>query len=151
MAALIYCFGKKMMDRKRGGIILMSSMSGFQGTPLISTYGATKAFNLVLAEGLWGELKARGIDVMACCAGPTLTSGYIKSKKGDKKPPVIEMKTRDVVEEALRVFGRKPAMVPGRLNRIMSFFMTRIMTRKKAVSIMGKSVYSIYGDKTEGH
>lgn len=150
-AALIYCFGKKMMDRKRGGIILMSSMSGFQGTPLISTYGATKAFNLVLAEGLWGELRTRGIDVMACCAGPTLTPGYINSKTGDKKPPVIEMKTEDVVEEALRVFGRKPAMIPGRLNRIMSFVMTRVMTRKNAVSIMGKSVFSIYGDKAEGY
>ena len=125
-------------------------MSGFQGTPLISTYGATKAFNLVLAEGLWWELRARGIDVMACCAGPTLTPGYINSKTGDKKPPVIEMKTQDVVKEALRVFGRKPTIIPGRLNRIMSFVMTRVMTRKKAVSIMGKSVYSLYGDKAEG-
>ena len=150
-ASLIHCFGKRMMERKKGGIILMSSMSGFQGTPFISTYGATKAFNLVLAEGLWGELKTHGIDVMACCAGPTLTPGYINSKAGDKKPPVIEMKAEDVVKEALWVLGRKPGMVPGRLNRVMSFVMTRVMTRKKAVSIMGKSVYSIYGEKVKGH
>jgi len=148
-AALIYCFGRKMMARKRGGIILMSSMSAFQGTPLISTYGATKAFNLVLAEGLWGELRTRGIDVMACCAGPTLTPGYVNSKPGGKKPPVIEMKAQDVIKEALRVFGSRPSMVPGRLNRIMSIVMTRVLTRKKAVSIMGKSVYSIYGDNDE--
>jgi short-subunit dehydrogenase len=84
-ATLVHSFGKKMIERKKGGIILMSSMSGFQGTPLISTYGATKAFNLVLAEGLWGELKTYGIDVMACCAGPTLTTGYISSKPEGKK------------------------------------------------------------------
>jgi hypothetical protein len=59
------------------------------------------------------------------------------------------MKADDVVKEALRVFGRRPGMVPGRLNRIMNFFMTRVISRKRAVSIMCKSVYSIYGDKAE--
>lgn len=141
----IHFFGKKMMARKKGGIILMSSMSAFQGTPLISTYGATKAFNLVLAEGLWGELKSSGVDVMACCAGPTLTPGYTKSKPENKKPPVHEMSAGDVVKEALQVFGNRPCMVPGRLNRMMHFFMTRLLTRKRAVTIMGKSVNSIYG------
>jgi short-subunit dehydrogenase len=148
-ASLVHCFGKKMMERKRGGIILMSSLSGFQGTPLISTYGATKAFNLVLAEGLWGELKDHGIDVMACCAGPTLTPGYISSKPADKNPPVKELKADTVVKEALNMLGRRPGVIPGRLNRIMSFIMTRLMSRKRAVSVMGKSVYSIYGEEAD--
>ena len=36
----------------------MTSLSGFQGAPWLTTYGATKAFNLVLAEGLWQEMEA---------------------------------------------------------------------------------------------
>jgi short-subunit dehydrogenase len=47
----------------------MSSLTAFHGSPFIATYGATKAFNLVLGEGLWFELRARGVDVLACAAG----------------------------------------------------------------------------------
>jgi short-subunit dehydrogenase len=55
----------QMLARKRGGILLVSSMSGFQGSAMVSTYAATKAFITVLAEGLWFELKDQGIHVMA--------------------------------------------------------------------------------------
>jgi hypothetical protein len=58
-----------MTARGRGGIVLMSSMAGNQGTARIAAYAASKAFNRVLAEGLWQELAQRGIDVIACCAG----------------------------------------------------------------------------------
>jgi short-subunit dehydrogenase len=52
---LIYLFADQMLARGRGGIVLMSSLSAFQGSAYISTYAATKAFNIVLAEGLWEE------------------------------------------------------------------------------------------------
>ncbi|MBL9037088.1 MAG: SDR family NAD(P)-dependent oxidoreductase, partial [Archangium sp.] len=67
--ALAHTLGTAMAHRGRGGIVLMSSLTAFQGTPLLATYGATKAFNLTLAEGLHGELAPRGVDVLACCAG----------------------------------------------------------------------------------
>ena len=64
---LLICrhFGEKMAERGRGGIILMSSMSGFQGTPYVAAYGASKAFNLVLAEGLGYELKSANVDCVS--------------------------------------------------------------------------------------
>ena len=40
-----------MCDRGRGAVVLMSSLAGLQGTPYISAYAASKAFNLILAEG----------------------------------------------------------------------------------------------------
>jgi short-subunit dehydrogenase len=43
----------------------MASLSGMQGAPWLASYGATKAFNIVLAEGLWYELKSKGVDVRA--------------------------------------------------------------------------------------
>ena len=42
----------KMVARGRGGIVLMSSLAGYQGAPRIATYAASKAFNIVLGEGL---------------------------------------------------------------------------------------------------
>ncbi|MGL1659513.1 SDR family NAD(P)-dependent oxidoreductase, partial [Vibrio parahaemolyticus] len=53
----------RLQSRGRGGVVLMSSMSGFQGAALLSTYAATKAFDTVLAEGLWAELRTQGVNV----------------------------------------------------------------------------------------
>jgi short-subunit dehydrogenase len=66
-------FGKAMLAERRGGVVLMSSIAGFQGSGFLSMYAATKAFNRVLAEGLWYEWKEEGVDVIACCAGATST------------------------------------------------------------------------------
>ena len=41
-----------MIERGRGGIVLMSSLAGGQGSPNLATYAATKSFNTILAEGL---------------------------------------------------------------------------------------------------
>ncbi len=72
----IHALGGRMVARRRGGIILLSSLSGMQGTALVANYAATKAWNRVLAEGLWWELGKNGVDVLACVAGATDTPGY---------------------------------------------------------------------------
>ena len=41
----------------------MSSMGALQGMVRVANYSATKAYNLVLAEGLWAELRDDGVDV----------------------------------------------------------------------------------------
>ena len=71
---------RKRVARKRGAVILMSSLTAFQGSPFVSVYGATKAFNLALAEGLWAELQPHGVDVLACCAGATRTPNWRPSR-----------------------------------------------------------------------
>src|SRR4029079_2278896 len=59
-----HVFGKKMAERGRGGIVLVSSLTAFWGSPWLATYGATKAFNLSLGEALAHELGERGVDVV---------------------------------------------------------------------------------------
>ena len=73
---LSHYFGRRLVERGKGGIILVSSMSGFQGTAMVGNYAATKAYDTVLAEGLWYELRRHGVDVLACVAGATLTPSY---------------------------------------------------------------------------
>ena len=48
---------RPMLERGRGGVILTSSMAALQGAPGQAVYAATKSFDLILAESLWGELK----------------------------------------------------------------------------------------------
>ena len=53
----------------------MSSLAAETGTAKVALYSATKAFDLVLAEGLWYELRDRGVDVVAIRPGSTRTPG----------------------------------------------------------------------------
>ena len=132
---LAHGLGRAMAARGRGGVVLMSSLTAFNGSPFISTYGATKAFNLVLAEGLWFELRGRGVDVLACCAGATRTPHLLRtSPQGE--PGMIE--PAQVVKEALAALGRGGSMVPGAFNRLASFAMRRLLPRTLAISILGK-------------
>jgi short-subunit dehydrogenase len=60
-----------MVSRKRGDVLIVASTAAFQAVPYISTYAATKAFDLLLAEGLAEEMKPYGIRVCALCPGST--------------------------------------------------------------------------------
>jgi short-subunit dehydrogenase len=61
----------EMTARRRGDILIVSSTAAFQSVPYISTYAATKAFDLLFAEGLAEEAKPYGVRVCALCPGST--------------------------------------------------------------------------------
>jgi short-subunit dehydrogenase len=139
--ALAHHYARQMVPRRRGGIILMSSLAGGQGCPMVVSYAASKAFEIVLAEGLWDELRPSGVDVLACRAGPTRTPGY-ESSRPRKKVPMME--PGPVVDEAFAALGRVPVVVPGRLNRAVNFVMQRLLSRSAAVRFMGNSTRKMY-------
>ena len=61
----------EMVARRRGDVLIIASTASFQAVPYISTYAATKAFDLLFAEGLAEEMKPYGIRVCALCPGTT--------------------------------------------------------------------------------
>ena len=139
---LSHLLGRAMAARGRGGIVLMTSIAGSQGGPLLSSHAASKAFNLVLAEGLWAELRERGVDVVACRAGATRTLGYAASKP---KATVPMMEPEPVVTAALGALGRGPSVVPGLLNKVAVFAFGRLLPRRTSIEIMGRAAKRLYG------
>lgn len=138
-------FGEEMLKRKRGAIILMASMAGFQGSGFLSVYASSKAFNRVFAESLWYEWKNKGVDVIACCAGATSTKNYLETNPADPGFFAPRVTTPgEVVKECLKNLGKRPSFLAGRGNRAASFFMQRILPRKMAVNIMGDNTRRIY-------
>jgi hypothetical protein len=105
---------------------------------MLSAYAATKAFNTVLAEGLWKEMQPHGIDVIGCCAGAILTPGYLLAGKNRKAPGT--MTAEKIAEQTLKALGKGPTIIPGTLNKIARFLFTRLLTRKAAIDIMSKNV-----------
>ncbi len=143
---LAHAIGGRLRARGRGGIVLMSSLAGFQGTALVSNYAATKAYNLVLGEGLWDELRGAGVDALVCCAGATATPNYEKSNPSAKGSRMVPVQTpEEVAREALDYLGRGPLRITGAANRLASFFLRRVLPRKVAVRIMGQNTRKMYG------
>ena len=141
---LAHEYGRSMAARGRGGIILMSSLAGQQGSALIATYAASKAYDLVLGEGLWDELREHGVDVLSFCAGATRTPNYEESqpKRTGRFPPVMEVEP--VVSEALTALGKGPSAVAGRANRLAGFLMSRVLSRRVAVQTISRQTRAMY-------
>lgn len=142
---LVYHLAGQMFARGCGGIVLMSSLSAFQGSAYISTYAATKAFNIVLAEGLWEEWRERGVDVLVCISGAIRTPNYLASGPG-KTGGLGDMtlNPKQVAREALNALGKQPYVIPGRINRISSFVMRHLLPRKMTVKFMGRILRRMY-------
>jgi len=147
--ALMNRFVPSMVERGRGGVILLSSMSGMQGTPMVATYAATKAFTLNLAESLWDEWRPLGIDVVALVPGSTDTPGYQASAPRRAKMTPKPMPVQPVVAAALQALGSKPSVVPGRANKIMGFLISRVLPRRRAIAFMGRTMRSMYGRRPD--
>jgi uncharacterized protein len=125
-----------MVARGRGGLIVMSSVAGLQGLPNLSMYAATKSFGAVLADGLWAELRGTGVDVVACLAGAVLTPGYQQSMA---RPAPGAKSAEAVVAQALRALPHGPRTVPGGLMKFSAALMTRLMPRRAAIGLIGRT------------
>lgn len=139
---LAHVLGKQLAARGRGGIILMSSVAATQGSPLIAVYAATKAFNLILGEGLWAELSRHGVDVLTCRAGATRTPAYERGQP--RGGEFLLMDAAPVVREALDSIGKRPTFIPGLLNGVSSFVMNRVLPRRLAVRIIEGATRRMY-------
>jgi len=133
-----YFVNRLLKSKRAGGIILMSSMAGNQGTPKLAAYAASKSFNTTLAEGLWYELKENKIDVLSCVAGAIRTPGYFKTYSKNKEASGA-LDPEIVAEKAISSLGKVPVIVPGRINQIGHFIMTRILPKHLAIKIMASN------------
>jgi uncharacterized protein len=142
---MIHHFGGRMVKAKRGGIVLMSSLAGNQGSGFLATYAATKSFNRVLAEGLWYEWKSKGVDVIGCIAGSILTPNFIQSNPEKISPlaPKPQL-AEEVVKECFSKIGRRPSFVSGGSNKFACFLMNRLFSVKRAVNLMGDTTKKMY-------
>jgi len=148
--ALCHLFGQRMAQRGRGGIVLMSSLTAFMGTPCVSVYGASKAFDLALAEGIGNELEGLGVHVLACAPGAVATPNYLASIPDGVKSPAPLLQPDDVAEEALDSLGVRRVRVPGAKNRLLAFLLSRLLPRQLAVRIMGSATRKLYGNRSSG-
>ena len=125
-----------MVARKRGGIVVMSSMSGNFGSSQLTVYAASKAFDLVFADALWAEMREHGVDVLAVQPGSTRTPGWQSSQPPELQGPGPHvMEPELVVSEAIATLGKEPVLIPGEQNR-QGAAMLAAVPRRQAIEIV---------------
>lgn len=95
-----------MRARGRGGMIVISSMSGMAGAGLVATYAASKSFEILLCEGLHRELAAANVDVLCAVAGLTDTPAMMRSGMKLSEGGFMPMDPADVARGAIAQLGR---------------------------------------------
>ncbi len=132
LVSMSWYFGQRFASRGRGGMILMSSIVSFQGTPNAAHYGATKAYVQALAEGLHVELAPLGIDVLASAPGP-VNSGF--AARADMQMG-MSLKPTDVAQPTLDSLGLKSTILPGMLSKLIVYSLVPL-PRWARTQIMG--------------
>lgn len=137
---LSHHYGGLMRQRRRGGLIFVSSIVGFVPTPNWTNYAGTKAFNLFLGEGLAAEMQPYGVDVLTVAPGHTRTEFHENAGIG----PILPMAPAAVVRESLRSLGQTSLVVPGSANRLL-VFLPRFLPRRLNARISGLIVKGLQG------
>jgi len=140
-------FATRMVQRGSGGLLIMSSMSGFQGSALVATYAASKAFLMVLGESLWEELQPANVDVLVCVAGATLTPGFQDNTPADRQSSAFPMTADAVATGALARIRKGPTWIPGAVNQAAHVLFGRLLPRATAVRFISGKTRELYGDK----
>src|SRR5216684_1537339 len=119
---LTYKLLPAMIEQRRGGVINVSSMAGFQPIPYATIYSATKSFLTTFSLALEAEMRRYKVAVVTVCPG-RLRADTEEPEEGErKKVPGGEQSHEEVVESALQKVDRGGGLViPCAMNKFAAF------------------------------
>jgi uncharacterized protein len=130
-------FAADMVARGRGDILILASTASFQAVPYISTYAATKAFDLLFAEGLAEEMKPHGIRVCALCPGSTESEFHIVA--GQEKFTLKQQETAEkVAQTGLQALAAGKSYVISGLRNYLGAQSQRLVPRRLVTRIAAR-------------
>jgi short-subunit dehydrogenase len=125
---LTHYFASKMFDQGGGNILFLSSIVAFQGVPLIANYSATKAYDLIFAEGIASELKQHGINISI--VAPGFTESNLSPKNNYKGTPFKPLQAEFVASYSLKKMGKQRLIIPGFINKFLFYSGKYIQPRR---------------------
>ncbi|MBH0779210.1 SDR family NAD(P)-dependent oxidoreductase [Nocardia bovistercoris] len=146
---LCHHFAGDMARRGRGALVVLTSVTGLYGAPNMVAYSATKAFDLVMTEALWAELRGHGVDVLALVLGTTDTPALRRAltERGlldpeDTTPVAGAVTAEEVVAEAIANLSNGPTWFVG--DQIREFARRlALRTRSEAVGVLARHSDSV--------
>jgi hypothetical protein len=122
MVRLTRLFLPRMVERRRGWVLVLASTASFQPVPYLSTYAATKAFDRFFALGVGAEVARFGVRVTALCPGPTESEFFDVARAGALKGRKMQSSV-EVARLAVKALAQgKRTIIPyfgGRLTAML--------------------------------
>ena len=125
---LTHLYLPAMIERRRGDILIVASTAAFQGVPYITTYAATKAFDLLFAEALAEEVRRYGVRVCALCPGSTVSEFHQVAGQPDRTKGRQESAEK-VARVGLRALARGKSCVISGLGNYLGTHGQRLAPR----------------------
>lgn len=119
----------RLKSRERSGIVILASIVALLPSPYFANYSGSKGYDLLLAEGLYHELKGFGIDVLGVMPGLTSTEFHAVAGIKEQKILFPFRKAEAVVQTTFKALGKKPSVVDGCLNKWL-IFIARFLPRR---------------------
>ncbi|NGN62707.1 SDR family oxidoreductase [Streptomyces sp. A7024] len=121
-----------------GILINVASLLGYQPTPYLSVYGATKAFVLSFTESLWEESRGTGLRVLAVSPGATQTEFFDAAGSQSADYGTKRATPADVVSTALATLDRRSPPPSVITNGRPLALASRLLPRRLIVRLMGR-------------
>ena len=130
-------FGRRLVRRGRGGLILVSAANSSYGVPNMANAAATKAYVTSLGRALHAEFARAGVSVSVLLPGPTETPVLDELGFQRDSSPIKPMPVEQCVTEGLdAVAANRATLVPGRVNRIMD----TVIPARVSAAITGRMI-----------
>jgi uncharacterized protein len=133
VTALAHVFTPRLVARGRGGMMLFGSLLGWQGVPGNTAYAATKAYVQTFAEGLHGELRQHGVDVLAVAPGPVHTGFAARAGLTMTSAATPEA----VAKAAVAALGHRVTVVPGLKAKFLTAALVPLPRRLRSTILAG--------------
>ncbi|GAA3452428.1 SDR family NAD(P)-dependent oxidoreductase [Dactylosporangium matsuzakiense] len=137
---LSHHFGQRLSRRRRGGIMLVSSIAGLQPVPYVANYAATKAYLLTLGAAIHRELAPSGINVTVLTPGATDTPMITRFGADHSPMRRMIMPVQACVSDGLAALSaNRPVRISGRMNRATIAVLPR-SARSRVFGAMNRSM-----------
>lgn len=143
MVALTHRFLPQMRARKRGTIVNVGSMAGFNPIPYMAVYAASKAFVLSFTEALTEENRPYHVQTMLLCPGATETNFFDAARIGPDRKSSFSTKTLESPEQVVHAAlaglkKRKGVTISGLQNKLARFL--HFVPNSVIVRLFGKQL-----------
>ena len=144
LVRLTHAAAFEMVPRRKGGILNVSSLAGFQPGPSNATYGATKAFITSFTEAVHEEVKEHRVNVTVLCPGFTRTGFQATANvPAESVPGFMWQEADDVARAGLDGLAKNKAIViPGNVNKALGAFSIVTphgITRRVSAAVLKRS------------
>jgi short-subunit dehydrogenase len=143
LTLLTKLFLKKMLEKKAGKILNISSTVGYMPSPWSSVYGGTKHYVLGFSNAIAHELKGTGVSVTCFCPGNTKTLFFERAGaegcKADKRG-IMQMDAATAARHAYRALQKGKTTATAGLLMSLGMFAVRLMPRNLVCSFTSSAM-----------